>query len=161
MSVLDKRVMQFNLLHSDTQKMIGHAYHHLHEGQDWMCFAIAGMKDGFALPAREATELAIAILAIAQGLNARGLPRLSGVNPEREELKRLVKALEESPFENTDEQAQALAAAKATLDELADEEGEDGSEEEDERPDHLPIGRCSRCGVDVYIDGGFCGGCTP
>ncbi len=24
-----------------------------------------------------------------------------------------------------------------------------------------PIGRCSKCGTDYYIEGGFCGGCKP
>lgn len=121
MSALDEKVVFVNLFHSDTKCQIGHVEHMLHKGQDWVVFQVAGAKDGFALPAREAVELGVALISIAQGLNWRGFPRI-GCNPERGELQRLVRALESSDVEA---KAKALADARATLDELEAEGRED------------------------------------
>lgn len=143
MSVLDERVLAFRLF-ADRDRVgkrveIGHVQllpRREGDNHDWIGFILTGMERPVALPAREAGELGLSLLAIAQGTRADGLPRMMGVAPEREELRRLVDVFGASSHESTDAQAAALNSARDTLARLDEEEETD--EDEDVRKGGTP-----------------------
>lgn len=126
-SVLDRKSYGSTVYYQDTKTPLARlGLVRLGESNDLgVAFNIHRDEAGVAvLPAREATEFGVALIMLAQGVNARGFPRCMGVSPERIALQELVAALEKSQHENTEEQARALATAQATLEEIAsDEEG--------------------------------------
>lgn len=125
MSVLDRKSFGSTVFYKDTKVPLARlGLVRLGDtGGVGVAFKIHRDDDGVAvLPALEATEFGVALIMLAQGVNARGFPRCMGISPERIALQELIEALEKSPHESTPEQERALATARATLDEIAAEE---------------------------------------